>query len=28
LGANAYVNKLFSTKELMITLRGLPPGGD
>jgi len=26
-GANAYVTKPFSTKELMITVRGLLPGG-
>jgi DNA-binding response OmpR family regulator len=28
LGANAYVTKPFSTKELMNTVRGLLPGGD
>lgn len=28
LGANAYVTKPFSTKELMSTVRGLLPGGE
>jgi DNA-binding response OmpR family regulator len=28
LGANAYVTKPFSTKELMNTVRGLLPGGE
>ena len=27
LGANAYVTKPFSTKELMLTVRGLLPSG-